>query len=181
MGHSSRLEINYCQAPRCRPSHSSTACQENLTYFPRRTTGSGSWSRCRARSRVFSRIQLCGTARRAASSAGVRSAPGFCDAAGDCSTTASGTLSAVFVFGLMLAFFQNQMFFEPLKLKMSSPHLQRLTGTPKAGFLKASLFLSLVIAQVENFAGSVKNPNVKLVPFVPGWRNREIVFRHTFM
>src|SRR6266568_4112952 len=70
MGHRSRTFPRQCQAL-WRVSHASTAAQENLTYLPRRTTGSGSLSRMRARSLVFSRIQLGRTARRWASCSAV--------------------------------------------------------------------------------------------------------------
>jgi len=55
----------------CLLSHSSTSSQRNRQYRPSRVTGNGSSSRSLARSLVFSRIQLTGTANRAASCCGV--------------------------------------------------------------------------------------------------------------
>jgi hypothetical protein len=63
--------VLFCQVP-CLASHASTSGHRKRTYFPSRTTGSGSASRNRARCRVFSRIQLAGTARRSASCSEVR-------------------------------------------------------------------------------------------------------------
>ena len=108
-----------------RASHSRTAGHENRTYLPSRTTGSGSLSRCLARSRVFSRTQDSATRSRAASSAGV-SKPG--EVSGGLSITGSVAFAVIAIFRYLRCKHCKKGFVKPhlvnyLRARICSPNL----------------------------------------------------------